>query len=460
MNRPQRHLAHALSRTVALVLAGGRGSRLHDLGASAAKPALPFGGTFRLIDFPLSNCINSGIRRIGVATQYRAQGLLRHLQHGWGFLHPDLDEFIEAWPAQQQPGGDGWYKGTADAVFQNLPTIEAHGAEHVLVLAGDHVYKQDYGRMLADHIEKGADVTVSCVEVPVADAGGFGIVAVDEASNITAFTEKPKVPPALPHDPHHALASMGIYIFNARFLAEILHVDQANTRSSRDFGHDILPSLVGRASLVAHCFNNSCVGAADVAPYWRDVGTLDSYWRANLDLTGDMPAIDLYDPAWPITTRQHPRAGARLNIGADGLMQHVVAAPGVQVSNATVVDSLLSTDVRIEAGALVNGTVLLPGAVVGQGARVHRAIVAEGVHIPDGMVIGEDQAEDSRWFTRTTAGITLVTAHGLDQRAISRKLLHARPHRMPPVDVTSRDSALALPVLPFVRPSAPATTPN
>ncbi|MCJ9429348.1 glucose-1-phosphate adenylyltransferase [Kordiimonas sp. A6E486] len=463
MHRLSGNLDHALKHTLALVLAGGKGTRLKDLGATDAKPALPFGGTYRLIDFPLSNCLNSGIRKIGVATQYRAQGLHRHLQEGWSFLSPHLGEFVAAWPAEQASSDGIGYKGTADAVYQNLDAIRAHGAKHVLILAGDHVYKQDYGLMLAEHLQKGADVTVSCVEVPTGEASGFGIVATDAAGNITDFVEKPAHPPAMPDNPLHALASMGIYIFRADFLAEVLAEDAARESSGHDFGHDILPALIGRAKIIAHRFGDSCAGAVPgEAPYWRDVGTLDSYWQANLDLAGGHPALDLFDPDWPVRSSYQARPPARfdIGIGCRGSVAHTVAAPGVTVAGATVKDTLLSQDVTVGMNARLDGCVLLPGVQVGANACLKRVIVAAGCKIPDGFVAGEDITEDARWFTRTPDGIALITQDALDRRAISRKLVRARPYHMPPVGQTEHYSARALPVPFSLRQADPLTTNN
>ncbi|MFC4346843.1 glucose-1-phosphate adenylyltransferase [Kordiimonas lipolytica] len=419
-------LDYALRKTTAVILAGGKGARLHDLGAMQAKPAVPFGGSHRLIDFPLSNCINSGIRRIGVATQYRAQSLLRHLNKGWSFLHRDLDEFIEPWPAEQAGDGNGWYKGTADAVFQSLRHLGGDTPEHILVLAGDHVYKQDYRRMLAEHIQNDADATISCVGVPTGKAQDFGIVAIDATNSVKTFIEKPKAPATIPGSPDTCLASMGIYLFKADFLAELLYEDHHNSASSHDFGHDLLPRLVGRSKLYAHQFTNSCrAGVSAALPYWRDVGTLDAYWRACLDLTDVHPPLDLYDTSWPIRTAPEQRPAARIILSPNsqfGQIRNVVLAPGAIIEDTNLDHSIVSADVHIAPHCCIKKSVLLPGSTVGEGTILHKTVVSEGCTIPENMAVGLDAEEDKRWFTRTADGVTLVTPHGLQQRMIGRKL--------------------------------------
>ena len=292
-------------KTMALVLAGGRGSRLHQLTDLRAKPAVYFGGKFRIIDFALSNCLNSGIRKIGVVTQYKSHSLLRHLQRGWSFLRPELNEFLDLLPAQQRINEEHWYRGTADAVYQNIDIMRSYGPEYIVILAGDHIYKMDYSIMLQDHVEKGLGCTVGCIEVPVEEAFAFGVMGIDNDRNITSFQEKPANPPTMPGNPNISLASMGIYIFNADYLYQLLNEDIANENSSHDFGKDIIPRVVSEGKALAHPFGLSCVQRANEGqPYWRDVGTVEAFWSANLDLASNMPELNLYDRDWPIWTNQ------------------------------------------------------------------------------------------------------------------------------------------------------------
>ncbi len=408
-----------LRRTLALVLAGGRGSRLMALTDWHAKPGVPFAGKFRIIDFTLSNCINSGIRRIGVLTQYKAHSLLQHIQRGWGFLRGEFNEFIELLPAQQRTTGENWYKGTADAVFQNLDIIRAHKPEYVLILAGDHVYKMDYGRMLAQHIASNAEVTVACLEVPLEDAKGFGVIAVDTDDNILRFDEKPAHPMSIPGRPDLALASMGIYIFNAQFLFDRLVRDATLPGTSHDFGKDIIPALVGKVRLIAHRFQASCVmheGAKE--HYWRDVGTVDAYWEANIDLTTVTPALNLYDENWPIWTYQAQLPPAKFVFDADhrrGMAVDSLVSGGCIISGATVRRSLLFSNVRVNSYCLVEDSVILPDCDIGRHARLRRCVVDQGCVIPPGLVVGEDAEQDAARFTRTDKGITLVTASMLKE---------------------------------------------
>jgi glucose-1-phosphate adenylyltransferase len=414
MDVRQYDLNTSLKNTLALVLAGGRGSRLMDLTDNLAKPAIPFAGKFRIIDFPLSNCLHSGIRKVAVPTQYRSHQLIQHVQRGWAFLKSELQEFIEVWPAQQQTADESWYRGTADAVYQNMDFIRVIAPTYILVLAGDHVYKQDYSKMLAQHIERGAEATVACVEVPRRNAQGFGIVKVDENDRIVEFLEKPADPPGLPHNPEVSFASMGIYIFNADFLIAQLIRDAGTQGSSRDFGKDMLPSLVGRSNLFAHRFADSCVRPNDlVEPYWRDVGTLDAYWEANIDLTSITPALDLYDPDWPIWTSQEQRPPAKFVFDDDdrrGVALDSVVGAGCVVSGGTVRRSLLSNNVRVNSHSQVENSVILPNCDIGRHARIDRAIVAQDTRIPPGLVIGEDPELDAKRFYRSEGGIVLVTA--------------------------------------------------
>ncbi len=400
-------------RALALVLAGGRGSRLKQLTDRRAKPAVYFGGKFRIIDFTLSNCLNSGIRRIGVVTQYKSHSLLRHLQHGWAFLKSEMNEFVDLLPAQQRVDEESWYRGTADAVFQNLDIIQAHEPEYIVVLAGDHIYKMDYSHMLAFHVDKGAECTVACIEVPLADATAFGVMAADESGRITAFVEKPPRPPAMAGNPDRALASMGIYVFNAKFLYDELERDLADPNSSHDFGKDIIPRAVGMGCAVAHPFSSSCVmSGTEKEPYWRDVGTIDAYWEANIDLTATEPALNLYDKSWPIWTYQQQLPSAKFVLNEvdrrGGAVQSMVSG-GCVISGSTIVDSLLFSGCHIHSYCTVQGAVLLPDVEVNRSARLTRVVVDRGCRIPEGLVVGEDAAEDARRFYRSEGGVTLIT---------------------------------------------------
>jgi glucose-1-phosphate adenylyltransferase len=399
-------------RAVALVLAGGRGSRLKNLTDNRAKPAVYFGGKFRIVDFALSNCLNSGIRRIGVITQYKSHSLLRHLQRGWAFLRPEMNEFVDLLPAQQRVDEESWYRGTADAVYQNQDILAAYGADYVVVLAGDHVYKMNYAVMLADHVAMGRECTVGCIEVNRTDAKAFGVMAVDERRNITAFVEKPADPPAIPGKPDRALASMGIYIFNARYLYRELERDIADPNSSHDFGKDIIPRAVKMGKAAAHPFELSCVGKRlGCEPYWRDVGTIDAYWDSNIDLTATDPLLNLYDTRWPIWTYQPQLPPAKFVHNTDdrrGMAIESLVSGGCIVSGS-VFRSVLFSQVRVHSHSSVNWSVLLPGVTVGRGVRLNRTIVDRGCQIPDGLVIGEDAQDDARRFHRTGNGVTLVT---------------------------------------------------
>ena len=405
-------------RAIALVLAGGRGSRLYDLTDSRAKPAVYFGGKFRIVDFALSNCLNSGIRRIGVITQYKSHSLLRHLQRGWAFLKTEMNEFVDLLPAQQRSGDESWYRGTADAVHQNYDLLESYGADYIVVLAGDHIYKMNYALMLADHVAKGRDCTVACIAVPRLEASAFGVMAVDEFSMVTDFLEKPADPPAMPGHPDMALASMGIYIFNAQYLYKELARDIADQESSHDFGKDIIPRAVRNGEVAAHPFALSCVPASDIAtPYWRDVGTIDAYWEANIDLTATDPELNLYDQHWPVWTHQAQLPPAKFVHNQNdrrGMAIESTVSGGCIVSGQ-VFRSVLFSSVRVHSYARVNWSVLLPGVQVGQGASLNRVIVDRGCAIPDGMVIGEDEMLDSQRFHRSPSGITLVTKSMLEK---------------------------------------------
>ena len=405
------------SKAVALVLAGGRGSRLFELTDRRAKPAVYFGGKYRIVDFAMSNCVNSGIRRIGVLTQYKSHSLLRHLQRGWGFLRGEVNEFVDLLPAQQRINEESWYRGTADAVYQNIDILSTQkpAPEYVVILAGDHVYKMNYAEMLADHVENGAECSVACIEVPRSEASGFGVMAVDENRRITAFVEKPADPPAMAGKPDHSLCSMGVYIFNAKYLYSELLRDTADPSSSHDFGKDIIPRAVKNGCAMAHSFDRSCVHAPEERPgkedYWRDVGTVDAYWEANIDLTATEPALNLYDSHWPIWTYQQQLPPAKFvhNL-AD---RHGVAiesmVSGGCIMSGEINRSLLYSGCRVHSYTKVDWSVLLPEVDIGRGARLNRCIIDHGVRIPAGMVIGEDPEEDARRFRRTENGITLVT---------------------------------------------------
>ena len=399
-------------RAIALVLAGGRGSRLHNLTDRRAKPAVYFGGKFRIIDFALSNCLNSGIRRIGVITQYKSHSLLRHLQRGWAFLKNEMNEFVDLLPAQQRVDEESWYRGTADAVSQNRDILDSYNAEYVVVLAGDHIYKMNYALMLADHVELGAECTVGCIEVPRAEASAFGVMHIDDSRRILDFVEKPADPPAMPGRPDHALASMGIYIFNASYLYRALELDMINPNSNHDFGKDIIPRMVKDGVAAAHPFDISCVGTrAGEAAYWRDVGTIDAYWDANIDLTATDPMLNLYDTHWPVWTYQPQLPPAKFVHNADdrrGMAIESLVSGGCIVSGSAL-RSVLFSQVRVHSYSSVNWSVLLPGVEVGRGARLTRVVADRGCHIPDGMVIGEDPVADAARFDRSESGVTLVT---------------------------------------------------
>ena len=399
-------------RAMALILAGGRGSRLKQLTDTRCKPAVYFGGHFRIIDFVLSNCMNSGLRRIGVLTQYKSHSLLRHLQRGWNFLKSEMHEFVDLIPAQQRVDEEFWYRGTADAVYQSLDIIKANKPEYVVILAGDHIYKMDYARMLADHALSGAGVTVGCIEVDRQEAKAFGVMAIDENKKVTSFVEKPADPPALPGKPDRSLASMGIYIFTADYLYRMLDEDIALEGSSHDFGKDIIPKAVGEGQVVAHFFQDSCVYNSEKAPaYWRDVGTIDAYWEANIDLTATVPELNLYDRDWPIWTYQEQLPPAKFvhneeNRRGEAIESSVSAGC---ILSGSVHNSLLFSNCRVHSYTQIHGAVLLPEVQVGRNARLTRVVVDRGCRIPDGLVVGEDPDDDARRFYRSEGGVTLIT---------------------------------------------------
>ena len=404
-------------RTVALVLAGGRGSRLKSLTDRRAKPAVYFGGKFRIVDFALSNCLNSGIRRIGVITQYKSHSLLRHVQRGWGFLKSEMNEFVDLLPAQQRTDDESWYRGTADAVYQNQDILASYGADYIVVLAGDHIYKMNYALMLADHVAKGRECTVGCIAVSRKEASAFGVMAVDTNHIITEFVEKPADPPPMPGDPTRSLASMGIYIFNSRYLYKELERDINDPDSSHDFGKDIIPRAVKNGCAAAHPFELSAVGTRrNEEPYWRDVGTIDAYWDANIDLTATDPLLNLYDTRWPISTYQMQLPPAKFvhdQPDRRGMAIESMVSGGCIVSGS-VHRSVLFSSVRVHSHSSVSWSVLLPEVVVGRRTRLHRTVIDRGCVVPDGMVIGEDTALDAQRFYRSENGITLVTREMLD----------------------------------------------
>jgi glucose-1-phosphate adenylyltransferase len=405
-------------RTIALVLAGGRGSRLKQLTDRRAKPAVFFGGKFRIIDFALSNCLNSNIRRIGVLTQYKAHSLLRHLQMGWSFLRPEMNEFLDLLPAQQRLDEVTWYRGTADAVYQNFDILRAARPEFFVVLAGDHVYKMDYSNMLADMQARGAECIVACVEVPLAEASDFGVMAVDGSMKIVDFLEKPRVPPAVAGKPDRALASMGVYAFSADFLYAELERDHHDPTSSHDFGKDVIPNLVGRGLAAAHRFEDSCVKTTpDAEAYWRDVGTIDAYWAANLDLVRPVPSLDIYDPNWPVWTYQQQLPPAKFVFDDDdrrGMAVDSMVSGGCIISGAQVKSSLLFSGVRVNSYAQTCEAVLLPEVHVGRYARLNKVVVDRGCQIPENLVVGEDPVLDAKRFHRSDGGVVLISADMLD----------------------------------------------
>jgi glucose-1-phosphate adenylyltransferase len=416
---PSRQTSRLLRDTLAIVMAGGRGARLMQLTATRAKPAVPFGGIFRIIDFTLSNCINSGLRRIGVLTQYKSTSLIRHLQHGWGFLRGHFGEFLELLPAEQRVESASWYAGTADAVYQNLEFIRQHQPAQVLVLAGDHVYRMDYGRMLTEHARSGALVTVGCIEVPIEESSSFGIMTLAADGRVTSFDEKPERAEPLPDRPGSVLASMGIYVFDARFLLEHLTRDAGLHDSSHDFGRDVIPAAIAQGGV--HGYRFADLDDDSQPGYWRDVGTVDTYWQANRELIGVLPELNLYDERWPILT-DHPLAPPAKFIfgGAHGhdCVQESLISAGCIVSGASVHGSVMFVNSRVDAGSHVEGSLLLPGVAVGRGCRIVNAIVDEGCVIPDGVSIGGAQGDGA--YHVSPGGVTLVTREMLSEAGFGR----------------------------------------
>ncbi len=411
----ERFVSQLTRNTVALILAGGRGTRLNKMTDWRAKPAVPFGGKYRIIDFPLSNCINSGIRRIGILTQYKADPLIKHIQQGWGYLRGEFGEFVTLMPAQQTAQGGGWYEGTADAIYQSIDMLRSQNCEHVLILAGDHIYKMDYGAMLADHVDQNADLTIGCLEVSTDEAKEFGVMHVDENRIVHAFVEKPENPPCIPGRSDVSLASMGIYIFNTEFLIEQLIKDVEMPGSTRDFGHDIIPAVIDEHTVNAYPFLN----LQGKQSYWRDVGTIDAYWSANMELIGVNPDLNLYDTTWPIWTYQAQNPPAKFVFDDDddrrGQAIDSMVAGGCIISGATVRHSLLFSNVKVNSYSLVQDSVILPETVIGRNCRITKAIVEKGCIIPEGMIIGEDRAEDEKRFFVSSEGVILVTPDMLGQ---------------------------------------------
>ncbi len=409
------------NRAMAFVLAGGRGSRLKELTDSRAKPAVYFGGKTRIVDFALSNALNSGIRKMAIATQYKAHSLIRHCQRGWGFLRAERNEYLDILPASQRVSEEKWYMGTADAVAQNIDIIDSYDIDFIVVLAGDHIYKMDYEIMLQQHLDQGADVTIGCLTVPRMEATAFGVMHCDTKDRITDFLEKPADPPCIPGDPDHALASMGIYVFRWEFLRELLLADMADKSSSHDFGNDLIPQIVKNGKAMAHRFEESCVTSGlETEPYWRDVGTIDAFWRANIDLTSFTPPLDLYDTSWPIWTYAESVPPAKFIHNEEGRRGNAVSSMvsgNCIISGSEIKESLLFTGVRTHSFSSLDRVVALPDVEVNRKAQLKDCVLDRGVIIPEGLVVGEDPEEDAKWFRRTDSGVVLITPPMLAKRA-------------------------------------------
>lgn len=412
--RAERNISRLTANTVALVLAGGKGSRLKDLTKWRAKPSVPFGGKFRIIDFPLSNCINSGIRRISVITQYKSHSLQRHLQRGWSFLSGQFGEFLEVLPAQQRQG-EGWYEGTADAVYQNLDIIRHYDPEYIVILAGDHIYKMDYGKMLGAHVANNADITVGCIPVPLEEASAFGVMAINNHDRIIEFAEKPSNPKTMPSDETQALASMGIYVFSTQYLRDRLVADAKDPNSTHDFGHDLIPHAIEHANAFAFPFVNANTGGPS---YWRDVGTIDAYWEANINLAELEPELDMYDNDWPIWTEQEQLAPAKFAFDDDdrrGMAVDSLISGGCLITGSTVRHSVLFSNVRVHSYSVVEDSVVLPDVVIRRNCRITKCVIDKGSIIPEGTIIGENAEDDARRFDVSEGGIVLVTPEMLGQ---------------------------------------------
>lgn len=407
-------------KSMAFVLAGGRGSRLKELTNNRVKPAVPFGGKARIIDFALSNAVNSGIRKIAVATQYKAHSLIRHTQRGWNFFRAERNEFLDVLPASQRDGTENWYKGTADAVTQNIDIVDSYNVDYVIILAGDHIYKMDYEIMLRQHFESQANVTVGCLTVPRADAAAFGVMATDKEGRITSFLEKPADPPGTPEDPSVSLASMGIYVFNWPYLRALLQKDALDPNSSNDFGNDLIPQIVETGKAMAHRFDESCVRADGSPAYWKDVGTVDAFWEAHIDMTNLVPELDLWDETWPIWTYNEAVPPAKFihnENGRRGMAISSMIAGGCIISGTEVRNSVLFTNVHTNSYAVLDHAVVLPEVIINRSAILRNVVIDRGVVIPEGLTVGEDREEDGKWFRVTDKGVTLITQDMLDKRA-------------------------------------------
>ena len=412
------------NRAMAFVLAGGRGSRLKELTDRRVKPAVYFGGKARIIDFALSNAMNSGIRKMAVATQYKAHSLIRHCQRGWNFFRAERNEFLDILPASQRGNNEAWYRGTADAVTQNIDIVDSYDIDHIIILAGDHIYKMDYAEMLREHVESGADVTIGCLTVPRMEATAFGVMHVDKDDRITQFLEKPADPPGTPENPDVALASMGIYVFSWPYLRELLMADADDPNSSHDFGNDLIPDIVKNGKAMAHRFDKSCVRHSPEAPaYWRDVGTVDAFWQANIDLTDFTPDLNLWDKNWPIWTYSESVPPAKFihdERDRRGVAISSMVSGGCIISGTEVRNSLLFTEVHTNSYAVLDHAVVLPYVTVHRSARLRRVVIDRGVVIPEGLVVGEDPTEDAKWFRVSGKGVTLITQDMLDARAAAK----------------------------------------
>jgi len=409
-------------RSMVFVLAGGRGSRLKELTDRRVKPAVPFGGKARIIDFALSNALNSGIRKMAIATQYKAHSLIRHMQRGWNFFRVERNEFLDILPASQRGGTESWYKGTADAVTQNIDIVDGYDVDYVIILAGDHIYKMDYEILLRQHVETGADVTVGCLTVPREEATAFGVMATDAQGRITSFLEKPADPPPTPEDPTKALASMGIYVFDWKYLRDLLLRDAADPNSSNDFGQDLIPEIVKSGKAMAHRYDDSCVRDAGAPTYWKDVGTVDAFWQAHIDLTDFTPDLNLWDKSWPIWTYSESVPPAKFihdERDRRGMAISSMVSGGCIISGTEVRNSCLFTNVHTNSFAVLDHAVVLPRVVVHRSARLRKVVIDSGVIIPEGLVVGEDPVEDAKWFRVSERGVTLITQAMLNERAKS-----------------------------------------
>ena len=414
-----RETSRLANQSMAFILAGGKGSRLQELTEKRSKPAMYFGGKSRIIDFALSNAVNSGIRRIGVATQYKAHSLIRHLQRGWSFFREERNEYLDILPASQRMDTEAWYKGTSDAIYQNIDILESYGDKYIVILAGDHIYKQDYALMVRQHVESGADVTVGSIEVPLEDASAFGVMKVDENDRILEFLEKPANPPHMPGDPTRALASMGIYVFESKFLYEILREEASRPDSENDFGKDIIPRLVKHGKAVAHPFSRSCIRSGlEQKPYWRDVGTIDAFWEANIDLTDFIPELDIYDNNWPIWTHQELTPPAKFIHDEEGRRGQAVSSMvsgGCIISGSALNRCLLFTGVKAHSYSKLSGVVALPYVEINRKAQLKNVVIDRDVKIPAGLVVGEDPELDAKRFRRTDKGVCLITKPMIDK---------------------------------------------